>query len=328
MTRRRYAVFGAGAIGALYGARLAAAGHEVHFVLRSALDHVRAHGLRVESVYGDVFLARPSVHADPSTVPAVDVVLVGLKTTHDAALAELLPALAGPGTVVVVLQNGLGVEARAASLVPGATVLGGLCFTCSNQVGPGHVRHLDYGAITLGEHRPDGDAAGLTPAVAAVTADLEAAGVEMHPTDDLGAARWRKLVWNVPFNGLSVVLDAGTDELVGHPDTEALVGVIMDEVIAAAAAVGHPIPASTRDELLDMTRRMRPYATSMKLDADAGRPLEVEAIHAAPAAAARHAGCPMPSVEVLRDQLRFLDARGQRVASRNQADSTARNATS
>ena len=308
---RRYAVLGAGAIGGLYGARLAAAGHEVHFVLRSDLDHVRRHGLRVESVYGDVLLERPHVHADPTTVPEVDVVLVGLKTTHDAALAELLPGLVRPGTVVVVLQNGLGVEARAAAVAPEAVVLGGMCFTCSNRVGPGHVRHLDYGAITLAAHRPDGAAAGITPELGAVAADLRAAAVEIVEAEDLGAARWRKLVWNVPFNGLSVVLDAATDDLVRHPDTAALAARIMDEVIAGAAAVGHPLPAATRDEMLDLTRRMRPYATSMKLDADAGRPLEVEAIHAAPAAAARTAGVPLPSVEVLRDQLRFIDGRSR-----------------
>jgi 2-dehydropantoate 2-reductase len=306
---RRYAVVGAGAIGALYGARLAAAGHEVHFLLRSDLDRVREHGLVVESVYGDVRLDEPSVFGDPADMPSVDVVLVGLKTTANHLLGELLGPLVRDGATVVMLQNGLGIEEAAAEVAPGSAILGGLCFTCSNRVGPGHVRHLDYGAITLGEHRRDGGPAGITPAMVAISRDLEAAGVEMVLAPDLAAARWRKLGWNMPFNGLSVVLDATTDELMANPATAELAGQMMDEVCAAAAACGSPLPASTRDELLELTRSMRPYATSMKLDAEAGRPLELDAIYAAPLAAAARAGVATPRLDTLHAQLRLIDTR-------------------
>lgn len=308
---RRYAVVGTGAIGALYGARLAAAGHEVHFLCRSDLDHVREHGLWVESVYGDVWLESPSVFGVPTEMPPVDVVLVGLKTTANRRLAELLGPLVTTGATVVMLQNGLGVEAQAAAAAPRSEILGGLCFTCSNRVGPGHVRHVDYGAITLGSHQPGSGPAGITPAMVAVGGDLEAAGVEIVLAPDLREARWRKLAWNMPFNGLSVVLDAATDELVREPATAQLVAELMDEVCAGAAACGSPLPPSTRDDLLALTRTMKPYATSMKLDADAGRPLELDAIYATPTTAARAAGAPMPRLETLHAQLRFLDARAR-----------------
>jgi 2-dehydropantoate 2-reductase len=311
---RRYAVVGAGAIGALYGARLAAAGHEVHFLLRSDLEHVRRHGLVVESVYGDVHLETPSVFADPAEMPPVDVVLVGLKTTANDHLGELLGPLVGSGATVVVLQNGLGVEEAAAAVAPSSAVLGGLCFTCSNRVGPGHVRHLDYGAITLGAHGQASEPAGITPELEGVGADLSAAGVEITLAPDLREARWKKLVWNMPFNGLSVVLDATTDELMAEPATAQLATDLMDEVCAAAAACGAPLPATTRDDLLAMTRTMRPYATSMKLDAEAGRPLELEAIYSTPLTAARKAGAPMLGLEILHAQLRFLDARARPTA--------------
>ncbi len=306
---RRYAVLGTGAIGGLYGARLAAAGHDVHFLARSDLDHLRTDGLTVESVYGDVRLDTPSVWDDPTEMPEVDVVLVAIKTTANDQLPRLLGPFDRPGTTIVMLQNGLGVETLAADIAPSAEVLGGLCFTCSNRVAPGHIRHLDYGSVTLAAHHRDGGAAGITSALEAVASDLESAGVEVVRAPDLGVARWRKLVWNMPFNGLSVLLDATTDELIADPATHDLAAQLMDEVCAAAEACGSPLGGSTRDDMLELTRTMRSYATSMKLDAEAGRRLELDAIYAAPLDAARRAGAPAPRLETLHAQLRFLDSR-------------------
>ena len=126
---------------------------------------------------------------------------------------------------------------------------------------------------------------------------------------DLGVARWRKLVWNIPFNGLSVVLDASTDELLADPATRRLVTDLMDEVIDAAAAVRSRVDPSFRDQMLATTDAMTPYAPSMKLDHDAGRMLEIEAIYDAPLAAAAAAGGAMPKTAALRDQLRFVEGR-------------------
>ena len=121
-------------------------------------------------------------------------------------------------------------------------------------------------------------------------------------------ARWRKLVWNIPFNGLSVVLDASTQEMLASTPIRSLVTDLMDEVIAAARACGSDVDPSFRDEMLATTDAMTPYAPSMKLDHDAGRALEIAAIYDAPIAAASPAGAPMRKVEVVRDQLRHLNA--------------------
>jgi 2-dehydropantoate 2-reductase len=320
---RRYAVIGVGAVGGYYGARLAAAGHELHVVARSDADHLRRHGLQVESVHGDVHLPAGSfaVHDDPAGVPPVDVVLLATKTTVGPERAAALVAPFGragraPGSgdagrapVIVAMQNGLGVEAPLAEAAPGCTVLGGMCFVCANKVGPGHVRHLDYGAVTVGEHTADGRPAGVTPAVEAVAADLEGAGIDAERLPDLVAGRWRKLVWNIPYNGLSVVLDAGTDELMANPATRELVRAIMGEVTGAAGACGYPIPEAFADGMLRHTETMVPYRTSMKLDHDAGRPMEIDAIYGAPLATAATAGFAMPRTEALAQQLRFLDGR-------------------
>jgi 2-dehydropantoate 2-reductase len=305
---RRYALVGAGAVGGLYAGRLAAAGHELHVLARSDAAHLRAHGLIVESPGGDLHV-RPVVHTDLTTIPPVDVVIVGLKTTSNDALPDLLGPLAGPGTTVVVLQNGLGVEADAAAAAPGATVLGGLCFVCAAKEGPGHVRHLDYGGVTLAQHSADGSAAGITRELQAVADDMSTSGSDITADPDLVAARWRKLVWNVPYNGLTVVLDAGTDELMADPSARALVRSLMAEVGAGAQAVGRPLPDGFIDQMLRSTDEMVPYRPSMKLDFDAGRPLEVDAIYARPVAAARAAGVELTRIESLQRQLAFLDAR-------------------
>jgi 2-dehydropantoate 2-reductase len=304
---------GAGAVGGLYGARLAAAGHDVHFLVRSSADQLRREGLHVRSVDGDIDLPAPSIADDPGAVPAVDVVLVALKTTANDALPAILPHLVGPGTVVVMLQNGLGVEALAAACVPGTVVLGGLCFVCSSLVAPGRIEHVDYGAVTLGEHRADGAAAGVTPAVEAVAADLAAAGVTVQAQPDLVAARWKKLVWNVPYNGLSVVLGAGTDELMADPDARALVRTLMEEVQQGARSQGREVPDAFVDQMLADTEAMTPYRTSMALDFDHRRPLELGAIYRAPIAQAAAAGVALPVTAALCEQLAMLDRRNRDV---------------
>ena len=300
----RYALIGPGAVGLLYAGRLAAGGNEVHIVGRSDVEHLRTNGFVLESTFGDVSMRVPA-YREPADVPPVDVVLVATKTTGNAALAELLAPIVDDGTIVVLLQNGLDVEAPVAAALPRARVLGGLCFVCAVKVGPGHARHVDYGTVTLAEH----GVLEITPAVKAVAADLEAAGVPIECVADLPAARWRKLVWNVPYNGLSVVLDAGTDELNAMPATRALVTDLMREVEAGAAACGAPLPDGFVEDRIAMTDAMVPYRTSMKLDFDAGRALELDAIYLAPLRAARAAGVDMPRVEMLWRELDYLAAR-------------------
>lgn len=312
MHYQTYAVIGTGAIGGLYGARLQRAGAEVHFLLRRDFDHVRTHGLRIESVDGDFDLPQVNAYGRASDMPACDVVLVALKTTQNHLLPELLPPLIKEGSLVVMLQNGLGIEDAAAAIVGPERVFGGLCFVCSNKVAPGRVCHLDYGHITLAQYTAEQTPAGVTRPLRCLAADFEQAGVSIILADDLLTARWKKLVWNVPFNGLSVVLNARTTEMIRHEHVHTLATALMHEVLAAAAAVHQRhIPDSFAQEMIEATLKMKSYDTSMKLDYDAGRPLEVEAIFGAPLTLARQAGLEAPHLAMLYQQLKFLDGRGK-----------------
>lgn len=309
MEKQRYAIIGSGALGGLYGGMLAHHGFEVHFLLHRDYQHVSEYGLRVESPWGDFQLPHVNAHANPESMPACDVTIVGLKTTCNQLLSELLPSPTRDGGAVLVLQNGLDVEADSAEVVGKHRVLGGCCFLCSNKVAPGHIRHLDYGRIEFGEY--GSDAGQVTPRVQRICDELVSAGIDAQTTDNLLLTRWRKLLWNIPFNGLSVSLDASTKELVEDPDSVALVEAIIREVHAAAAACGVEIPESMISKTIDVTRSMVPYDSSMRLDYLHHRPMEVESIFGVPIRTAKANGFDMARVGMLYQQLKFLDRRNR-----------------
>lgn len=298
---RSYTVIGTGAVGGYYGTKLAAAGHPVRFLGRSDIEVLRREGLRVTSAGGDLAVGPVEAYDDPAQVPPSDVVLVAVKATLPNPAAATLARVEGGTTAVISLQNGLDVEADLEEAADGRPLAGGLCFIAANRTGPGRVEHLVGGTVTLAPH--DGTAG---KAVEGVAADLVGAGVEASTIDDLVGARWRKLVWNVPFNSLTALLGRTPTELLAHPDGSALVRTVIDEVVAAAEALGHPISHGYVDGLLSITRLFPPYRTSMGLDIAAGRPSEVEVIVGRPVAAGLAAGVPMPATHTLLRQLRTI----------------------
>jgi 2-dehydropantoate 2-reductase len=301
-----YAILGTGAVGGYYGGLLQKAGRDVHFLVRSDYAHLKSHGLRVDSPAGNFLLQPVNAYADPEAMPRCDVAVVAWKTTENAHLAGVLPRVLKPGGTVLVLQNGLDPEREAARAAPDAAILGGLCFLCSRKAGPGWIRHLDYGAITLAAYSAEGPQ-GETAGMRAVGDDLRAAGVEIRLHPDWRAARWRKLVWNVPFNGLCALLGADTAQLMRHPPMRAQVAGLMDEVIEGAKLCGCPLSANFRDRMLQDTDAMAPYEPSMKLDRDGGRPMELAAIYGRPLEEIAKAGGSAPCMEALHAQLRFLE---------------------
>jgi 2-dehydropantoate 2-reductase len=305
MQPRSYAIIGTGALGGFYGARLQRAGCELHFLLHSDYEHVRQHGLVCDSKDGDFTLPKVNAYADTRDMPKCDVVCVCLKTTHNHLLPQLLPPVVKDNGVVLVMQNGLGIEEQVAGIVGPQRVMGGLCFLCSNKIGPGHIRHLDYGHVGLGEFA----ARGVSERMRGIGDDMQRAGIQVQLAEDLAVARWEKLVWNVPYNGYSVVLDATTEELMANPHTRQLVEDIMREVVAGARACGAAVADEVVTKLLAYTDKMIPYRTSMKIDHDEGQPMEVETIFGNPLRAVQHAGAKSPRLEQLYRQLKFLDAR-------------------
>lgn len=311
-----YAILGTGALGGFYGAKLQKAGFEVHFLVRSDYETVKQNGLFVESVDGDFTLPQVKAYCDVTNMPTCDVAIVALKTTQNDVLPQILPPILKENSMVLVLQNGLGIEEEVAAILSDHKIgehkiIGGLCFLCSNKVGDGHIRHLAYGKIALGEYTINSEQGGITDGMRKIASDFESAGIEIELAPDLLLARWKKLVWNIPYNGLSVVLDATTEELMTDPNSLALVKELMYEVIVGAKSAGRNIPLSFIETMLEHTRNMHPYRTSMKIDYDEKRPLELTAIFANPLKTALSGGVNLPQIRCLYQQLQFLDARNR-----------------
>lgn len=307
MSERSYGILGTGALGGFYGAKLQKAGLDVHFLLYSDYEYVSQSGLVIESKDGNFTLPQVKAYHDVDKMPQCDVVVVALKTTQNHLLPQMLPPVVKDDGVVLVLQNGLAVEEEVAKIVSNVSIIGGLCFLCSNKVGAGHIRHLDYGQITLGEYASGYNPCGITDKMRQIAYELSSAGISMELTEDLLLGRWKKLIWNIPYNGLSVILNARTDELMAYVHTCKLVEQLMYEVVAGAKSYGRIIPDSFIQTMLDWTVKMKPYRTSMKIDYDERRPLEVEAIFGNPLRKAQAAGVNLPQISCIYQQLKFLD---------------------
>ncbi len=293
----RIGVIGSGALGLYYGGMLQRAGQEVRFLLRRDLQAIQTNGLQIKSVNGDFHLPQIQGFANPEQIGPVDMVLVGLKTFANDQLIELTRPLVGPETCLLTLQNGLGNEDLLAEAFGADRTLGGVAFLCSNRGEPGTVLHLGEGKIRLGEF-----SGGLSRRSQQLADLFQAAGVPCEAVADLRRARWEKLVWNIPFNGLSALLNQDVTRLLNDARCRQLVEELMLEVVSGGNAQGlsEPIdgPAFAA-QLLHFTDQMDHYQPSMQLDRQAGRPLELEAIFQIPLQQAAARGVEMPRTEML-----------------------------
>ena len=300
----RYGVIGMGAIGGFYGAKLAHASKEVHFLSHSDYQYVKERGLQVDSCDGSFHLPQINAYGAASDMPKCDVVLIGLKTVNNHLLPELLPPLLKEDTLVVLIQNGIGVEEDVQKIFPEVQLAAGLAFICSAKTEPGRVNHQCYGYINIGNY-----SCKQQEKIDEVVDDFRKAGVDANEVEYL-EARWKKAVWNMPFNGMTVALNTQTDILLQHPSTLQLIKDQMMEVIEAAQACGvKNIDESFAEKMIYNTVHMTPYSPSMKLDFDFKRPMEINYIYTRPIEKAREAGYQMRKLEMLEQELRFLESK-------------------
>ena len=299
----KYGIIGTGAIGGYYGAKLAHAGQEVHFLLRSDYEYVTQHGLQVDSCNGSFHLPQVNAYQSTLDMPQCDVVLVCLKSVNNAKLQSLLPPLLHANTLVVLIQNGIGVEEDVQQQFPGVQLAAGLAFICSAKTQPGVVNHQCYGSINLANYSCRDEAL-----IQTVVDEFRQAGIETGFVE-YNEARWKKAVWNMPFNGMTVALHTQTDQLLKNPSTRQLIREQMMEVVTAAQHLGvKNLDAAFVDKMISTTDAMTPYSPSMRLDYDFRRPMEIYYLYTRPLQIAREAGCPMPKLAMLEAELRFIEA--------------------
>lgn len=299
---KSFAIVGSGAVGSYYGGRLAKAGNEVNFLLRADYEAVKENGLRVESVDGDFFLPEVRCARSSEEIGPVDVVIVAWKATANQHAKEVITPLLHDNTIILTLQNGLGNIEYLGGLFGIERMMGAMCFVCINRIGPGLIRHTAGGLIGMGEGQ--GGPTGRLQELAELFGEAE---IKCDVSPNFTQTQWRKLVWNIPFNGFCIA-EGGvdTETLLAHPDGPAKVKAVMEEVAAASGALGFPIDDDFVEFQLTRTYRMGDYKPSSMLDYINGLPVEVDSIWGEPLRQAREAGVDTPLLAELESKIRRM----------------------
>lgn len=269
----KIAIFGAGGVGGYFGARLAAAGEDVHFIARGAhLEAIRDKGLMVKSANGDVHVDPAQATAEASDIGVADVVVVAVKLYDTEAAAEQCKALVGPVTTVVSFQNGVTAAETLSAVVGASHVIGGVTYILSVVEAPGVIAHTGtMASLMFGEL--DG---GHTGRVEALFGACERAGIDAAVSDDINAAVWSKFAFLAPLSGMTALTRLTIGPIRGNAESRAMLGEAMNEVSEVARARGVSLPGDLTDQLMEKADGLPDeFGTSMLHDLTEGKRLEL-----------------------------------------------------
>jgi 2-dehydropantoate 2-reductase len=289
----RIAVLATGAVGGYFGARLAAAGHDVFFIARGAnRDAIRTRGLKIESVLGDLSLESPNVTDDPAEIGPVDIVLFAVKLWDTEQAARQALPLVGPQTRVIPLQNGIDGPDRIASILGTDAVAPGSAYIATVLSSPGVVTHTSpFARMVVGrsDGKPDvplkafADAAG-------------AAGIDITLSDTIDRERWQKFVFLVGLSGATASTRMPLGPILMDPDTRALFHDLMREVVLVARARGVALAEDFADDRLKFGEASPPtLKASMLHDLERGNRLELDWLSGYVVKLGRELGVAMPA---------------------------------
>ena len=288
-------IVGTGAIGGWYAALLAEAGHEVHCLARSDFKVIQDNGLTIRNKGQERIVRVASASPDAAKIGPCDLIVVTIKSTSNHAILGLVSPLLGPTSIVVTLQNGMGNVEVLAKLLPIERVVAGLCFVCINRLAPAVIDTSLAGYVRMAAATGS-----ISAAVETCVATFAAAGVDCQAEASLESVLWKKLCWNIPFNGLSIAGGAITTDLIlANPALNERAYVLMKEVQAAAVARGHGFEDAHIKRQFVVTVGMGPYRPSSLIDFVEGRDVEVEGIWGEPLRRGLAAGVMMPETEKL-----------------------------
>ena len=285
-------VMGSGAVGGYYGGVLRHAGNEVTFVARG--DHlaaIRERGLRVESVTSGSF----TVEADATDRPAAslrpELVLLCVKGYDNAAAIELLRPVVGEGATVLTLQNGIGSGAQLADAFGQDRVMLGVTYVDAALKGPGQIAEFGgHSRLVFGE--ADGR---KTDRALAIRDTLSDAGVRVELTSDVEAALWRKFLFICAWSGMICVTRSPMSQILASPATERMTSDVLREVQSVAAARGIELLDSEVEAAMQSFRDAgEDSVSSMFIDLQAGKPLEIDVLNGAVARMGTEAGVATP----------------------------------
>ena len=285
-------VVGAGGVGGYFGARLAAAGADVHFLARGAhLAAMRSRGLRIESPKGDLHLPQVAATDDPADIGPSDVVLFTVKLYDVDAALGLLPPLLGPDAVVIPLQNGVEAVSRLSGAVGAAHTAGGTTYITAVIAEPGVIRHTVMDSLFFGEI--DGR---RSTRLERLLDACQHAGFRATLSDDINVDIWTKFVRLSVFSGMTAVTRSAIGPIVSDPDLFALLTDALHEAYAVARANRIAVPPALIQDVDRAYAMMSPDAKSSMLhDLERGRRLELPWLSGAVVRLGQELGVPTPT---------------------------------
>jgi 2-dehydropantoate 2-reductase len=283
----------AGGVGGYFGARMAAAGHDVSFIARGAhLKAIRDKGLMVQSVHGDLHLPKPNVTDDPAAVGPVDIVLFAVKLWDTEKAAELSRPLIGRGTCLITTQNGIDSVERIASVIGAEHVAMGVTQIATVIGAPGVISHTSHFArIRVGrlDGKPDAKLSELVEAA-------KAAKVDITFSDDIGIERWRKFVYLVTMSAVTASTRMPIGKIMADADARAFALKVMDEVIAVGKASGIAFPPSiAADGVKFLENAPAGMKASMAHDLERGNRMELDWLSGKVVELGKKLGIPTPA---------------------------------
>ena len=299
-------VVGSGAVGSFYGLMLKQAGEDVHFHLRSNYEDVKKHGFSLiqQSTGGEIKkIKNASIYRNTSEIGVCDWVIIATKATANSDIPGLIAPMVGEKTSFLTLQNGMGnVENLAEAFGKDRLIVGGLCFTCINRINPTTIKSLLAGYVQFGQIGSN-----LSPKANRIVDCFENAGLKVRRADSLDDALWRKLCWNVPFNGLCIVGGGITTDLVlSNLELRERAENLMREIQSAAQESGVIIEDTFLEKQFSLTEPMGPYKPSSLIDFLACKPIEIQAIWGEPLRRGQEKGVHLPELEKLFLELKHI----------------------
>jgi 2-dehydropantoate 2-reductase len=296
----RFAILGSGAVGGYFGAKLARAGQDVTFIARGAhLEAIRSKGLDVKSAKLGDFNVRAAAESDTVKVGPVDVAIVSVKTYDNPTALPMLTPLIGPDTVVLTLQNGVDSVDDVAAVVGESRALGGTTYVATALEAPGLIVQTGvHRSIIFGE--VFGDRRRISPRVQAIADVLATADIEVTPVPDARVPIWDKFVYLVAFSGFTGAARLPIGHVWKFPHAQQMFYACSREVAAIAQAEGVTISANRFDTLKEYMDNIPPTTrSSLLIDFEQGKRIEVEALQGAAVRRAQKHGLPTPITSTL-----------------------------
>jgi len=298
---------GVGAVGAYFGGKLATAGlADLRVICRSDYHEVTAGGYDITSPNGDFRFMPDQVYrsaAECSDAP--DYIIITAKVLPGIDRAAMIRSAVKPGSVIVLIQNGIEIEKEVKEAFPDNQLISCIAYVGVTRIGPGRIVHTDGGTLKIGVY-PQGE----SPECKRLTNLFNTAGVPTECRSDIIRTRWEKLVWNGPFNPVSVLTRSDTSKLMADQHTCTLIRSLMDEIMTLSKADGWELPAELPEKLLKYTAGFRPYKPSMLIDFENSRPMEIDAILGNALKAADRLQVPVPCLRTVWALLRQLQQSG------------------